>query len=275
VGDTGIEPPVTSTVSMWKWLPDRWRADGRRYRHGTLTGYSLGKCHCEHRKAAYAHYRPARRLEGKDDPRRGRPLDTDGHIPRGWFRKRVWKPALSTAGIDRRVRIHDLRHAPASWLLSGGADLQVVKERLATAASVRPRGTSTPCRTLTTPHSTPSPRCVIDEAQDEHASGCVTPKTPSASYRSRNESVARAHAYASIGMFTHNRESRSEIATTGTQFVIRIQGAPNDALMFVNGSDDVSGRIFWGCGGGVLARGCGWVADRTGMGRSGWRASSY
>jgi integrase len=103
---------------------------GRRYRHGTLTGYSLGKCHCEHCQAAYAQYRAARRLEGKDDPRRGRPLDTDGHIPRGWFRERVWKPALSAAGIDRRVRIHDLRHAHASWLLSGGADLQVVKERL-------------------------------------------------------------------------------------------------------------------------------------------------
>jgi len=25
----------------------------------------------------------------------------------------------------------------------------------------------------------PSPRCAIDEAQDEHASGCVTPETPS------------------------------------------------------------------------------------------------
>jgi site-specific recombinase XerD len=29
-----------------------------------------------------------------------------------------------------RVRIHDLRHAHASWLLAGGADLQVVKQRL-------------------------------------------------------------------------------------------------------------------------------------------------
>ena len=29
-----------------------------------------------------------------------------------------------------KVRVHDLRHAHASWLLAGGADLQVVKQRL-------------------------------------------------------------------------------------------------------------------------------------------------
>jgi hypothetical protein len=70
---------------------------GRRYRHGTLTGYSLGRCHSEHCRAADAHYRSAHRLEGKDDPRLGRPLDTDGHIPRGWFRVRMWKQALPGA----------------------------------------------------------------------------------------------------------------------------------------------------------------------------------
>jgi site-specific recombinase XerD len=46
----------------------------------------------------------------------------------------VWKPALRAAGLDFHVRMHDLRHAHASWLLAGGADLQVVKERLGHAS---------------------------------------------------------------------------------------------------------------------------------------------
>jgi site-specific recombinase XerD len=42
----------------------------------------------------------------------------------------VWLPALRAAGLEIPVRVHDLRHAHASWLLAGGADLQVVKQRL-------------------------------------------------------------------------------------------------------------------------------------------------
>jgi site-specific recombinase XerD len=110
-------------------------AAGRQYRHGTLTGYNPGGCKCEHCRGAYATYRAQRRAAGKDPhpaPRttRSRTLTTDGHIPRTWFREHIWKPALDTAGIGIRVRTHDLRHAHASWLLAGGADLQTVKERL-------------------------------------------------------------------------------------------------------------------------------------------------
>ena len=68
-----------------------------------------------------------------DDPRTPRTRDTDGHIPRDWFRNQVWKPALAEAGVAA-VRPHDLRHAHASWLLAGGADLQAVKERLGHAS---------------------------------------------------------------------------------------------------------------------------------------------
>ena len=105
-------------------------AAGHRYRHGTLTGYSLGRCRCDYCRDAYCRYRAARRAEGKDDPRGGRARDTDGHIPSNWFRNAIWCPAVKSVGLEGRVRIHDLRHAHASWLLAGGADLQVVKQRL-------------------------------------------------------------------------------------------------------------------------------------------------
>jgi len=111
-------------------------ATGRRYRHGTLSAYSAGKCRCRHCKDAYGLYRAQRRAAGKDKPRKPRTVDTDGHIVRRWFREQVWLPALQAADIKIRVRPHDFRHAHASWLLAGGADLQVVKERLGHASIV-------------------------------------------------------------------------------------------------------------------------------------------
>ena len=105
-------------------------AEGRRYQHGTMTGYSLGCCRCEHCRDSYARYRAQRRANGKDDPRAGRSVDTDGHLSRNWFRVTVWLPALKAANLEIRVRMHDLRHAHEYGLLAGGADLQVVKERL-------------------------------------------------------------------------------------------------------------------------------------------------
>ncbi|WP_372462260.1 tyrosine-type recombinase/integrase [Nonomuraea glycinis] len=107
---------------------------GRRYRHGSLSAYTAGKCRCEHCRAAFAIYRAGRRSSGKDSPREPRRRATDGHIPADWFRRQVWKPALKEADLGIDVRIHDMRHAHASWLLAGGADLQVVKERLGHAS---------------------------------------------------------------------------------------------------------------------------------------------
>ena len=106
---------------------------GRQYRHGTLTAYNAARCRCEHCRGAYADYRARRRAGGKDNPRAPRTRDTDGHIPADWFRHQIWDPARKAAGLEG-VRIHDLRHAHASWLLAGGADLQVVKERLGHAS---------------------------------------------------------------------------------------------------------------------------------------------
>jgi integrase len=103
---------------------------GRRYRHGTTTAYGLGRCRCEHCRHAVALYRAERRRKGKDRPSQGpTPVDVDPHLHASTFRMSVLRPALRAAGVDG-VTFHGLRHAHASWLLAGGADLQVVKERL-------------------------------------------------------------------------------------------------------------------------------------------------
>lgn len=103
---------------------------GLQYRHGTTTAYSNGRCRCEHCRDAVAAYRAARRSAGQDKPRSPRSVNTDGHIPNGWFRINVWRKALEAADLGFVVTPHGLRHAHASWLLAGGADIQIVKERL-------------------------------------------------------------------------------------------------------------------------------------------------
>jgi integrase len=112
---------------------------GSRYMHGTISAYQGARCRCEHCRGAFAAYRAERRALGKDRKkgrdgkpvqRRVRAVDTDGHIPRNWFRSNVWIPARDTAKLNQRVTPHSMRHAHASWLLAGGADLAQVKERL-------------------------------------------------------------------------------------------------------------------------------------------------
>jgi integrase len=106
---------------------------GRTYRHGTKSAYQAGKCRCQHCRNVMATYRATRRAAGKDRPPRPRrviPGPPEKHISRDWFRDNVWHPALKTARLGIHVRVHDLRHAHASWLLAGGADPYKVKERL-------------------------------------------------------------------------------------------------------------------------------------------------
>jgi integrase len=119
--------PLRSVDELGRTEPNQ---DGRTYRHGTLSAYGAGGCRCLHCRAAITRYRAGRRESGLDSPRELRRRDTDGHLPSQWFRYNVWRAACEAAGIDPPVRLHDLRHSHASWLLAGGADLQIVKERL-------------------------------------------------------------------------------------------------------------------------------------------------
>lgn len=113
---------------------------GKQFRHGSISGYSGGGCRKDCCRRAYADYRAKRRAAGKDrpptsSPRGPRITEVDEqHFPRNWFRRYVWQPACEAAELGFNPRFHDLRHAHASWLLAGGADLQVVKERLGHAS---------------------------------------------------------------------------------------------------------------------------------------------
>ncbi|GAC1608958.1 MAG: hypothetical protein NVS3B26_08080 [Mycobacteriales bacterium] len=105
-------------------------ANGRTYPHATLSAYTAGGCRCEVCRTVFAAYRARRRAAGRDPGGPPRSVDSDGHLSRDWFTCAIWKPACRSAEMTGTVRMHDLRHAHASWLLAGGADLQVVKERL-------------------------------------------------------------------------------------------------------------------------------------------------
>ena len=51
------------------------------------------------------------------------------------FRKRVWFPALRDAGIEGRLRFHDLRHTNATLAAASGAPLRAVMHRLGHASA--------------------------------------------------------------------------------------------------------------------------------------------
>ena len=72
-------------------------------------------------------------LDTRRDEWRGPSAEGPGSNPRrrNTLRTRYWLPTLEAAALGFHVRVHDLRHAHASWLLPGGADLKTVMHRLA------------------------------------------------------------------------------------------------------------------------------------------------
>jgi integrase len=113
--------------------PVTFKVSGRTFTHGTLYAYTKAACRCEQCREAVAAYRAARRGAGKDRPPKSavpESVQQTRHMRRDWFRHRVFQPAVEAAGLDWRPRVHDLRHASASWALAGGATVQQVREHL-------------------------------------------------------------------------------------------------------------------------------------------------
>jgi hypothetical protein len=104
--------------------------NGRTYTQVTTTAYTTSAC-----ANATTVELPTPPTEPSAAPGQGqlphpRVIDDGPHISANWFRKHCRHPARVASNLGWSPRIHDLRHAHASWLLAGGADLQVVKERL-------------------------------------------------------------------------------------------------------------------------------------------------
>ena len=61
-----------------------------------------------------------------------------GPLHHGNFTSRYFRPAVKAAGrlVPTRLRIHDLRHTHAAWLLSDGVAPIVVQRRLGHSSSV-------------------------------------------------------------------------------------------------------------------------------------------
>lgn len=62
------------------------------------------------------------------------PAPEGGFLRRENFRKRVWAPAVTAAGVAP-LRLHDLRHTCASLAIAAGADVKVLQRMLGHASA--------------------------------------------------------------------------------------------------------------------------------------------
>lgn len=71
-------------------------------------------------------------VEGKDSEHPVFTMLNGGPLHHGNFTSRYFKPAVQVAGarVPDELRIHDLRHTHATWLLSDGAPIHTVQRRL-------------------------------------------------------------------------------------------------------------------------------------------------
>jgi len=140
-------------ATLGRTAPD---SRGRTYQHGTTSAYSAGRCRCQNCRDAIAAYRASRRASGKDNPRKPRPVDTDGHIGRDWFRRHVWVKAVAAAKLDIQITPPGCATHMPPGCSPAAPTSKSSRNGWATGASVPPSDTCTHCPTRTARPSTRS-----------------------------------------------------------------------------------------------------------------------
>lgn len=133
--------------------------NGRTYQHGSVNGYTTGRCReacCRQAVSEYSAMRRTARRAARGAGRRapsvppapaggGRSDDVRGVLePQVWAR--LWSSAAKAADLGFAPHARHTRHAHASWLNSGGIGVQAIAERLghrderSTQGYVRPVG---------------------------------------------------------------------------------------------------------------------------------------
>jgi integrase len=121
------ERPYVDIRLVLKWARKRWML-GRPKTKSSVRRITLSPKLVEF-------LRPL--VEGKHDDAHVFTMVAVGPLHHGNFSSRYFKPAVKAAGtrVPGRLRIHDLRHTHAAWLLSDGVPTWVVQRRLGHSTS--------------------------------------------------------------------------------------------------------------------------------------------
>src|SRR4051794_41300507 len=128
-------------------------AEGRTYRHGTLSASTAGRCRCPRSRAAFATYRARRRENGLDQPAAHEPSSTaTGTCPvTGGAPKSGRRPAPPRNCTRARACTTTATPTPPGCSPAAPTS-RPSKTASATGPSQPPRNNSTLCPTPTTPH---------------------------------------------------------------------------------------------------------------------------
>lgn len=101
----------------------------RAWKYGSGSGYTMGVP--KTRKSVRTVNVPSEVLDDLDYGNKWLFVNRDGGPVRiHGFTPRVWVPAVNRANLDKRPRIHDLRHTCASWMIAAGVPLPVIQAHL-------------------------------------------------------------------------------------------------------------------------------------------------